>query len=33
MTKKKIKRPLKWWKNQIEYVKFNRSMKKLKKAL
>jgi hypothetical protein len=33
MTKKKIKLPLKWWKNPIAYVKFNRSMKKLKKAL
>jgi nicotinamide riboside transporter PnuC len=33
MSKKKIKLPLKWWKNPIAYVKFHRSMKKLKKAL
>jgi hypothetical protein len=33
MSKKKIKLPLKWWKNPIRYIKFHRAMKKLKKGL
>ena len=33
MTKKKIKLPIKWWKNPIAYVKFHRALKKVTKAL
>ena len=32
MSKKKIKLPLKFWKNPITYVKFHRAMKQLKKT-
>ena len=32
MSKKKIKLPLKFWKNPIRYVKFHRAMKQLKKT-
>ena len=33
MTKKKIKLPLKLWKNPIRYIKFHKAMKALKKDL
>ena len=33
MTKKKIKLPLKFWKNPIRYIKFHRALNKVKKAL
>ena len=33
MAKKKIKLPLKLWKNPIEYIKFHKAMNKLKKGI
>jgi hypothetical protein len=33
MAKKKIKLPLKLWKNPIRYIKFHRAIKKLKKSI
>lgn len=33
MAKKKIKLPLKLWKNPIKYIKFHRAMKQLKKGM
>lgn len=33
MTKKKIKLPIIFWKNPVMYIKFHRSMNKIKKSL
>lgn len=33
MAKKKIKLPLKFWKNPIRYVKFHKAINKVKKAM
>ena len=33
MAKKKVKLPLKIWKNPILYIKFHRALNKLKKAM
>jgi len=33
MTKKKIKLPLKIWKNPIRYIKFHRALNKIKKTM
>jgi len=33
MAKKKVKLPLKLWKNPIRYIKFHRALKKIKKAM
>lgn len=33
MTKKKVKLPLKIWKNPILYIKFHRALNKVKKAM
>ena len=33
MAKKKIKLPLKLWKNPIKYIKFHKAMNKLKKGI
>ena len=33
MSKKKIKLPLRFWKNPIRYVKFHKALNKVKKSM